>query len=115
MRRACFSAFPSLPVLPGSGLGRAIVAGACALAVAAIGCAEMGTSPNSRIVRAASREVTELPSPDVVRPAVPTATRVAAEENRLPINLDTVFHLAEEQNSQVALARARVQEACAAK
>src|SRR5207245_5423615 len=80
-----------------------------------IGCAEMGTSPNSRIVRAASREVTELPSPDVVRPAVPTATRVAAEENRLPINLDTVFHLAEEQNSQVALARARVQEACAAK
>ena len=37
----------------------------------------------------------------------------AAPANVLPITLDTVLRLAEEQNTQVALARARVAEACA--
>jgi outer membrane protein TolC len=40
---------------------------------------------------------------------------LAAEEpvKQLPINLDAVFHLAEEQNHQISLARARVEESFA--
>jgi outer membrane protein TolC len=49
------------------------------------------------------REGTAIP------PSLPEASHA------LPISLDTVFRLAEEQNPQIALARERVREACAEK
>lgn len=46
--------------------------------------------------------------------AQPTTPPPAAEVKVLPITLDTVLRLAEEQNYQIAIARARVAESCAA-
>ena len=61
----------------------------------------------------------ETPLPIVPRvdtPERPAAPPTAHEmSHALPIGLDTVFRLAEEQNPQVALARARVREAYAEK
>ena len=45
----------------------------------------------------------------------PAEVREQQKAKQLPINLETVFRLAEDQNSQLALARARVREACAEK
>lgn len=45
----------------------------------------------------------------IAAPAEPVAQRL------LPITLDTLLRLAEEQNPQVAIARARIEEACASK
>jgi outer membrane protein TolC len=54
--------------------------------------------------------------PRVDRPETPAAPPSAHEvSHALPIGLDTVFRLAEEQNPQVALARERVREAYAEK
>ncbi len=52
--------------------------------------------------------------PQLVAPNVQTATPVPAQATPvLPIGLDTVFRLAAEQNAQIGLAQARLQEACA--
>jgi len=59
--------------------------------------------------------VTTLPSPEMVQPTAPAAVRPAVEGRGLAINLDTVFRLAEDQNAQIALARAKVDEALTAK
>jgi outer membrane protein TolC len=73
------------------------------------------------VVLASANEVSELPaiSPDrggssagagqVPPPAV------AADATVLPIGIDTVLHLAEEQNAQVSIARAKVRQAYAEK
>lgn len=58
--------------------------------------AVLSTSPPPRVVRAAEGEAPALPA---------EAPKV------LPISLETVFRLAEEQNTQMSLARARVSEA----
>src|SRR5262249_33113302 len=65
------------------------------------------------IVRAAPPE--QLPPPkDLTKPTTPAMLPPAEPESQphlVPICLDTVLRLAEEQNSQIALARARVDEA----
>jgi outer membrane protein TolC len=68
--------------------------------------------PLSVEVKPASFGETPKPAPALLAPAVEAAHRapVVVEEKPLPINLDTVLHLAEEQNPQIALARARLQE-----
>lgn len=83
-------------------------------------------APLPPIVRA-SAEVTELPAtkPELI-PAPPTPSNPTGEKAEapglppaaprvLPISLDTVLALADEQNTQIALARERVREACAEK
>src|SRR5436190_18756462 len=65
------------------------------------------------IVRAAPPE--QLPAPkDLDKAALPEvlpAAETASAPHLVPICLDTVLRLAEEQNAQIALARARVEEA----
>ena len=89
------------------------------LACLTTGCAEFRIGyPDpvpARIVRASGDRLTVLPAPETVQPAAPAAVKPASTEHSLAINLDTVFRLAEDQNSQVALARAKVDEAWAAK
>jgi outer membrane protein TolC len=65
----------------------------------------------------AEPETVPLPIvPRIDRSETPAAPPSAPERsNALPIGLDTVFRLAEEQNPQVALARERVREAYAEK
>jgi outer membrane protein TolC len=57
-------------------------------------------------------ETAPLPAP---RPMTVAAQQPPPSPHALPIGLDTVFRLAEEQNSQVALARAQVRQAYAEK
>jgi outer membrane protein TolC len=84
------------------------------------------------VVQASAKQVSELPaiSPDrggsttgvsqlpaprpMTDPAVPLSTP-AADAPTLPIGLDTVFHLAQDQNAQVGIARAKVRQAYAEK
>src|SRR5262249_35103631 len=70
--------------------------------------------------RAADLPTTQVSQPQAIPPAYlhDGHARTAGDAGLpkvLAINLDTIFRLAEEQNAQVALARARVQEACAEK
>lgn len=46
-------------------------------------------------------------------PGPPLVEEAAASARIVPISLDTVLRLAEEQNPQIAIARARLEEACA--
>jgi outer membrane protein TolC len=73
------------------------------------------------VAQASAPQVTELPPPETLLQA-PTVKaeqkpvkqdRAPALGNSLPISLDTVLRLAEEQNAQIAQARARVREAFA--
>jgi outer membrane protein TolC len=52
-------------------------------------------------------------APRSVMPGIPPVHDEPAPPAALPISLDTVLRLAEEQNAQIRLARARVREACA--
>ena len=54
-----------------------------------------------------------IPARAAAPPAVAEAASPAADPKELPIGLDTVLRLAEEQNGQVALAREKVREAYA--
>jgi outer membrane protein TolC len=81
-----------------------------------VGCAEVGPSRDVTLgppiaVRAAADEARPqmLPAPTSLASATPAPTEAPAK--RLPIDLDTVFRLAEGQNAQIALARERVAEA----
>jgi outer membrane protein TolC len=117
---------PELPRLPASwkwlgGLAfRGCMTGMPLLAIA---CGQFNQStstraPEAMVARATSgdrADVTVLPPPEEVQPAAPSAQTAPADGKLLPINLDTVFRLAEDQNSQVGVARARVEEAWAAK
>src|SRR5262249_3946167 len=75
------------------------------------GCAQFG--PSATVTAPAA--VARAPSADAVvqaSTAAVTGTEPAAEAPKaLPINLDTVFRLAEGQNAQMGRARARVQGA----
>jgi outer membrane protein TolC len=72
------------------------------LPLLALGCAsESPALAQAVTARAAPPEVVEAPPP------------AAAVVKQLPIGLDTVLRLAEEQNGQIALAREKVQEAYA--
>jgi outer membrane protein TolC len=93
-----------------------LAAGLCAagLSLLAVGCNELVPvagfqPPPPAVVRGAAPEVTHLP------PVAPNAAGVAdkAAVKSLPISLDTVLRLAEEQNAQVGQARAKVDEAIA--
>jgi len=92
----------------------------------AIACGQFNQStaarpPEAMVARATSgdrAEVTVLPPPEEVQPAQPARSAgdgSPTDSKLLPINLDTVFRLAEDQNAQVGLARARVEEAWATK
>ena len=92
----------------------------------AIACGQFNQStsarpPEAMVARGASgdrAEVTVLPPPEEVQPAQPARSAgdgSPTDSKLLPINLDTVFRLAEDQNAQVGLARARVEEAWATK
>ncbi len=82
-------------------------------------------SPSPREIQAARHEEPRtavkpgtpavLPEPSTSFAQEKAGAAPAAPEQVLPVSLDTVFRLAEEQNAQVALARARVREACAEK
>src|SRR5579884_3264652 len=86
--------------------------------------AEGGASATiTGILPAGYRQVNKLPAPvpDQAAPAPAPAQAPAAlampESMQgppvVPIGLDTVFRLAEEQNAQVGIARAKLQQACA--
>jgi outer membrane protein TolC len=85
----------------------------------AAGCGEFGPSAVLRppAVRAAGAMPDELPKPNQV-PAGSnphTAQAEAAAAKAVPISLDTVLRLANDQNGQINLARERLQEAFAAR
>jgi outer membrane protein TolC len=93
-----------------------------ALALTAAGCAPFGVlaSPQNQVMP------TVRPStPAVLPPAKDHPAAAVAEHGGVvppepapkpvPINLDTVLRLAESQNAQIAIARARLEEACADK
>src|SRR5438132_9696851 len=86
------------------------------LAIVPVGCAEFRVSHSVGVVvaGASGREQTEPPAPVAVQ-HLATAACQAADERKIAIDLEAVFRLAEDQNAQVSLARARVQEAGAAK
>ena len=121
MKRDSFPWLRWIPRAPRScpGLHR-LTLGCCAIGLAVLeaGCAEFRVDHNRHepapIVARASGGVTELPSPEAVQPPLNSPADPPAEEHRIAINLDTVFRLAEEQNAQVSVARARVDEALAA-
>jgi outer membrane protein TolC len=82
---------------------------------------QVPASPTQAITQAAAKQVTQLPAPETLQQA-PTLKvddkpvkldRVAGLGNSLPISLDTLLRLAEDQNAQIGQARARVQEAFA--
>jgi hypothetical protein len=54
-----------------------------------------------------------LPAPRAAAPALHPAAAPAAPAKALPVGLDTVFRLAQDQNAQVLLAREKVNGACA--
>ena len=76
------------------------------LPLLALGCAESAASSQLVAPPAVVRAVGPVDQPKVDRPAAARS---------LPISLDTVLRLAEEQNGQVAIARERVLEATAEK
>jgi outer membrane protein TolC len=91
-----------------------------------IGCSQLGPTSDLALVqpttvRAAAPEAPKpvASSPQTAAPVTPTQLPpvVAAEAHAktLPIDLDTVFRLGEGQNAQIALARAKVEEAYAQK
>jgi outer membrane protein TolC len=114
MHRA--SSFP----FPGPNRGRRLFSklGAAALVVAC-GCAEFAPTAvlQPRVVRAAAEVLPELPAPRAVENKPLPAARLAepAPGKVLPISLDTVLQLAQDQNGQIHLARERLQEAFAAR
>jgi outer membrane protein TolC len=82
-----------------------------------VGCAAFNPpvepeATTAAVVRAVSDELPP-PKPALPTETIPTLPAETAKAKVLPIGLDTVLRLAEEQNLQVAIARARVQEACA--
>jgi outer membrane protein TolC len=115
--------------------GRLLFGGLTVLA--AVGCTQFLPSlqvaaPAVRVARASNADAPNggtgspaAPKTEVVRPQQTTTVLPTSGSNGEPaspttskllaINLDSVFHLAEDQNSQVALARARVREAVAEK
>jgi outer membrane protein TolC len=111
------AALPFLPRLPRwyrwlSALGAAGLLVAC-------GCAEFGPTAVLRapVVRAAAEETAVLPAPQAVtdRPPVRASLTEPEPGKILPISLDTVLRLAQDQNGQINLARERLQEAFASR
>lgn len=117
--------FSPLPALRHAALAlrkKVFPAGVAVLPFLGMGCAQLispwGSSvPVVHVARASgademtrspSRAAASLPAMDSSAEAAPPVTLKS-----LAINLDTVFRLAEDQNTQVALARARVCEASA--
>jgi outer membrane protein TolC len=101
---------------------RALTWGTAILPLVGTGCAQLLPSvglstPPVRVVRASGAEAVEPPANRT--PAklpvtdAPDAHAPPAVPRTLAINLDTVLRLAEDQNAQVALTRAKVREACA--
>ncbi len=76
------------------------------LPLLALGCAESAASSQLVVPHAVVRAAGPVDQPKASRPAAARS---------LPISLDTVLRLAEEQNGQIALARERVLEATAEK
>jgi outer membrane protein TolC len=102
----------------------AATVGAANLALAAMGCAQpLGTLMDNPPVPGLRAVMAPPASADAVVPASYRVARAAnsadeapeRETRRVPISLDTVLRLAEEQNRQIALARERVNEASAEK
>jgi outer membrane protein TolC len=81
--------------------------------------ATKGPSPQGPITQVAAKEVTQLPPPESIhqaptpKPNPPALPGTSLPITSLPISLDTVLRLAEEQNAEIAQARARVREAYA--
>lgn len=117
-RASSYIAESSLPTLssPARGEGSAL-----ARAGTASGARFSGTvlemARDGQVVRVSAPESAPHRLPNVATPPAQAAPALAAPEpaptNTLPIGLDTVFRLAEEQNAQVGLARERLREACA--
>ena len=95
-----------------------------ALPLLAAGCAQLAvneaavdTPPTA--VSAAQGDVIDLPAPKLATLPAPTVLKTTQGDvtltKQLPIGLDTVLRLAEDQNAQMSLARARVNEAYAEK
>lgn len=81
------------------------------------GCSQFAPSAvlmQPHVARAAAQTPTELPPPSAV-PNHGAALGAPADARKLPINLDTVLRLSEDRNGQIAIARERLREACAAK
>src|SRR5713226_1380973 len=111
---------------PMSGLRKfASQLGVIELLLMGIGCAQLSpttdsSAPTVVVARASGAEIGQpRPAKSALTAASAGPPSHAVEQTTpsksLAINLDTVFHLAEDQNPQVALARARVQEASAEK
>lgn len=77
-----------------------------------------GLAVHSATCSAHAGDVPAIAAPAAAAPVVSAPAAVptdpAADHKILPITLDTVLRIAEEQNYQIALARARVDESCAA-
>jgi outer membrane protein TolC len=114
---------PAGPRSPASALRKLVFpSGVAMLPLLGMGCAQLvptwnSAAPAGHVARAAGADALEgsprkvvatLPAIDSLADAAPRTT-----SKSLPINLDTVFRLAEDQNAQVGLARARVEEASA--
>lgn len=79
-------------------------------ALAAAATAPTPSTTDSKVVQASA----QLPAPTAVlapKHATPARAAPVPPPTLLPIGIDTVFRLAEEQNAQVSLARARLNEA----
>jgi outer membrane protein TolC len=90
-----------------------------ALFLVVAGCAQIGPMATVRppLVRAAAEPPGELPAPRGVESKAPPPATLAepATVKALPISLDTVLRLAQDQNGQINLAREKLQEAFAAR
>jgi outer membrane protein TolC len=118
MNRVRFTYFLPLAALH----KQALPWGIAILPLVGMGCAQFIPSaglltPAVRIVRASGADAVERPAkqaPTTLPPSDVSDNSAPPPTSRfLAINLDTVLRMAEDQNLQVALARARVREACA--
>jgi outer membrane protein TolC len=121
MHRAGFHSLPRLP-----NPRRLILTLCLAWLLLAAGCAQFLPFQAPAVAR--GQAPTELPPARLQAPVVaqapaqvlpppqslpPATAEEALPERALPINLDTVLRLAQDQNGQVAIARAKLAEACA--
>ncbi|MBI1918266.1 MAG: TolC family protein [Planctomycetes bacterium] len=113
---------PARPSLLTRLLGRSLHAWGLAVCPAlALGCVSPDLRPadpaDAPAPRAAAPDKENRPTPTQADcTAAPSAVRVAqVKPKMLPVDLDTVLHLAEEQNVQIALAREKLNESHAEK
>lgn len=105
-----FPRFPGQRLLMGTlPLAGALFTAGCGLTADLV--FERGTPPHHT---AQTPQVHETAKPNLDRPSAPESLPAPSElegsKRIVPISLDTVFHLAEGQNSQVALAREKLNE-----